>query len=285
MNSLLFSVSNNFLTKSVAGKVIRLNKASPKLMYFDNFQAVGGKIWPASDTMVQYLAKSIGQNVHSHSVVNRNILELGSGCGYLGISCGVLGAQSVVLTDRLLTQRRKVYDMEGVEIEEESSASTLLLDICQENVMLNTHLSNCKFSIKPLHWGPKYHSDADSLLFSDFNANSNDTVLNTDNGILINKSIDMIVGSDLTYFGEFTRDLFHTVKYIIQSNTPVTANISSSTNKTSPIKFITFQDLTNRTLETAYQYGFTFTVIWNGVMTVDNNNKEEFTIWEFTLQT
>jgi predicted nicotinamide N-methyase len=55
----------------------------------------GAVVWDASVVMTKYFEK----NAHE-LVVGKRCLELGSGCGLVGIGLAVLGAASVLLTDR-----------------------------------------------------------------------------------------------------------------------------------------------------------------------------------------
>lgn len=74
--------------KNICGKVLKFQKEIPSLHLYDNFQAVGGKIWPASDVLIEYFADNI---VHGgNSLRDKNVLELGSGCGVAGIACAAM---------------------------------------------------------------------------------------------------------------------------------------------------------------------------------------------------
>ena len=57
-----------------------------------------GSIWHAGHALALYLIE------HPSIVQGKHVLELGSGCGLVGLTCAVLGAKTVILTD-LATQQ------------------------------------------------------------------------------------------------------------------------------------------------------------------------------------
>lgn len=147
---------------------------------------------PSSDLLVQYL--------ETHSLAsNKTIVELGTGCGYVGIASAVLGAKKVTLTDMLVNQSRMEYDAEGMLIENEmKEPSRVLLDNCDHNLSLNEHhFRNCSTETRPLHWGKAFKSDVDSMLSSE-------------------SQCDLLLGSDLTYNTQIAQHLFWTISYILK---------------------------------------------------------------------
>ena len=54
---------------------------------------LGGKLWPASATMCRFLRSE------STTLAGKHVLELGCGCGAVGLYAAALGAASVLLTD------------------------------------------------------------------------------------------------------------------------------------------------------------------------------------------
>ncbi|KAI0723442.1 putative methyltransferase-domain-containing protein [Earliella scabrosa] len=80
----------------------------------------GGIAWPAGEVLANYI-------VHRGSLEGRNVLELGSGTGLVGLVAGVLGAR-VWITDQ-----------------------APLLDIMKQNVRLNK-LESC-VTVAELNWG------------------------------------------------------------------------------------------------------------------------------------
>lgn len=85
----------------------------------------GQYIWPAAKEAVNYLIK------HWNNLQSSNIIELGSGCGLLGIAISRLSTvQRITLTD---------YDAG-------------CLDLINENIILNSPHS-CAFNVNMLKWG------------------------------------------------------------------------------------------------------------------------------------
>jgi predicted nicotinamide N-methyase len=90
----------------------------------------GWLIWPISTHLCKFI-------IHNASLIeNKNILELGSGTGIVGIACNIAGAAVTVLTDT----------EEGIPI-------------CLENVRHNAHLlrSNSELAVQELFWGNLDH--------------------------------------------------------------------------------------------------------------------------------
>lgn len=260
--------------KSVVGKALRFTKDSPRLQFFDNFQAVGGQLWPAGDVLVNYLAQPLCHNI----VQNANVLELGSGCGYVGIACGALGAQHVTLTDRLLSQKNLSYDMEGCLIEEcegSIAGSSLLLDIMKDNIKLNREqTTKCSFAVHELQWGGNYFHLLDIVQAScPMTTTEEDAVTIDKNFSTKSGTYDVIVGSDLTYHSEITTELFTTVGELLDRNKRV---------ERLP-RFITshqhrLDKSTRITLDAAKKIGLQKKDLWVG-----DSADGHFSIWEFTL--
>lgn len=79
---------------------IRSVKSNVSLLESD----VGEEIWDAAKLFCIYLCQSCSSGFNNSPVVNvkgKRILELGSGCGLLGMSCSILGASQVLCTDYL----------------------------------------------------------------------------------------------------------------------------------------------------------------------------------------
>jgi len=291
------------MKRIVRGATLLLENDPPQLNYLDTFQSVGGKVWPASELMVNYLAAS-------GAVSGKKVIELGSGCGYVGLACAVLGATHVTLTDRTITQRNLVHDMEGMLLEEIMPPNRLLLDICQRNINENkaSYLSSL-LNVHELEWGDENMRHIDSL----FSANA---------------AYDIVIGSDVTYHEELSESLFWTVSKLLQHMelqrklVRQNASRSSSTGNVDPVhervRFITahqyrMDSATALTLSTAKRFGLNCTVLaanigtstmeifCDGVegqesklvafstldTTVPVEQKEEdnrrFVIWQFTL--
>ena len=62
---------------------------------------IGGKVWDAAVALLSHLAPQQQESVGAGSslVCGKRVLELGAGTGLVGLSCALLGASSVVVTD------------------------------------------------------------------------------------------------------------------------------------------------------------------------------------------
>jgi hypothetical protein len=212
----------NVLRRVIAGRTLKFEFDPPQMQYMDSFQAVGGKIWPASDLMLKYFEAT-------SFVKDKSVLELGSGCGLVGIGCAVLGARSVTLTDRTITQRRMIYDAEGMLVDQELPPNRILLDLCEQNIANNAAVTeNCSFDVAELEWGSANQRHLDKLFVP--------TGTGTDSE---QKPFDLIVGSDVTYHSNISEQLFWTVSQLLrrQRHSPLQASQhlknTLSTNNTS----------------------------------------------------
>lgn len=255
-----------YIVKNVAGKALRFCKESPRLQFFDNFQAVGGQLWPAGDILVDYFATKPGNDIIRENV----LLELGSGCGYVGIGCGALGAAHVTLSDRLLSQKNQSYDVEGCLIEDSTlhKPSSILLDIIGDNIRENsTATESCTFAVEELQWGSDNFHLLDKVQSSSVSGD-------VGTGYSV-KLFDVIVGSDLTYHSSISVDLFATVRELLSRN--------GALGLPSPSKFIVshqhrLEASTQITLGVAQNLGLKKNELWEG-----ESDKKVFSIWEFTL--
>ena len=230
-------MASNIFRHAVAGKALRIEHSPSQMEFLDIFQSVGGKVWPASDLMVKYLSDT----KISHG---KQVLELGSGCGYVGIACAALGAKNVTLTDRTITQRRLVYDSEGMLTEMDMLPNRMLLDLCERNVLSNCNeTENCLLNVLELEWGE-----------------GNNNHIQT---ILKNSNYDLIIGSDVTYHANLSDSLFWSVSELLRclQNKRNVIHTGTDTNKLQlPIKFLASHQLrldsgTELTLKTAKEYG------------------------------
>lgn len=257
-----------FLRKNVSGKVLRFVKESPRLQFFDNFQAVGGQLWPAGDVLVDFLTSPLGKNI----IHGRKVLELGAGCGYVGISCGVLGAAQVTMTDRLISMKNLSYDMEGcvIECNELQKPSSVLLDILWENIELNkTVTKGCSFAVEELHWGSEHINLLNHVLTISTRADKCDE----DDSPEI---FDVVIGSDLTYHKNISPQLFQTVHAVLSRSCDLTGR--------PPPKFIIchqhrLKNSTQIALDAAQNVGLERKELW----TIDRDGNA-FSIWEFSLR-
>lgn len=197
----------------VKDKRILLHINPPQLTSFDTFESVGGRIWPVSDILVKYLS-----NKSNNIIEGKNVLELGSGCGYVGIACGLMKAKKVILTDMLVTQSRMEYDSEGILVEDFNfRPNNVIIENCRKNVEINNQetRSNCEFIVKELMWGESYNHHIEEL-----KAHLPD--------------LDLIIGSDVTYHSAITPKLFWTIKVLLNNvNKYSTNNVDSSSSSSS----------------------------------------------------
>lgn len=231
------SAMPKLIQRMVAGRVLSIEHSPSQMAYLDTFQSVGGNLWPASDLMIKYLKDS-------GAVRGKRVLELGSGCGYVGLACGVLGAQKVTLTDRVITERRMEYDAEGILIEHVSPPNRILLDLCWDNIRRNTSDQiNTEFDVRELEWG-------------DTNAQH---ITSLDNEIY-----DIILGSDVTYHADLSESLFWTVSELLKRAKK--ANFSKSGGDCKGISFLAahqfrLDSATAKTLASSKQFGLHCTTL------------------------
>ena len=249
-------------------KHIILHVNPPQLECFDNFEAVGGKVWPASDILVKYL------DGHSNFVKGKNILELGAGCGYVGLICALLQAKQVILTDMSVKQRRMEYDCEGVLIENVILPSNdIVIENCRINVEKNKHEApNCEFIVKELMWGQGFIDHIDRLQCH----------IDT---------LDLIIGSDVTYHVSRNPLLFWTIAEILRrQNQPSSVDNNNDNsfikkvNSTNNCRVILAHEdrldiSTKSALKAAYDVGLKHTELLSACC----ENGTKYHIWEFSL--
>lgn len=229
------------MRRFVAGKMMHLEHSPGRMDFLDNFQAVGGKVWPASDLLVNYLSDT-------NIVLDKSVLELGSGCGYVGLACGILGARKVTLTDRVITQRRLEHDMEGMLIECEMEPDRMVLDICDRNILRNKELTgDTMLETKELEWGESNSAHIDNIVASG--------------------AYDIIIGSDVTYHANLSEDLFWTVSKLLRHHKDLSiSNQSNGVVKNTQIAFLAahqfrLDSATALTLSTAKRFGLQCTTL------------------------
>ena len=242
----------NFMKRVIRGMTLRFENDPPQLSYLDTFQSVGGKVWPASELMVNYLAET-------GLVTGKRVIELGSGCGYVGIACAALGASHVTLTDRTITERNMVHDAEGMLMEEVMPPNRLLLDICQRNIHEN--IASYPLSLLNVHeleWGDENMRHIDAIHAA-------------------NLDYDIVIGSDVTYHAELSDSLFWTVSTLLKHmekeriKKVVTAGATGvQTCPDTKVRFITahqhrMDSATALTLSTAKKFGLDCTILATSV--------------------
>lgn len=208
------------------------------------FQSVGGHIWPASDFLVDYM-------VQTDLVQGKTVLELGSGCGYVGIASAMLGATKTTLTDMLVFDSNK-------------NASRVLLDNCDYNIAANSAmLSKANIETQVLHWGEEHKRYADSLLCRETG----------------HAKYDIILGSDVTYEMEGSVGLFWTIAYILQQQ---------HVNSRSPCRCILcheyrLDETTARVLESTVSVGLKHTELCKSSPYRNMGQDRQFVLWEMML--
>lgn len=227
-------------SRIISKKYLTFNFDPPNMLA--EFDAVGCKIWPAAEYMVEYL-------VNSTDFKHKTILELGSGCGYVGVCCGVLGADEVILTDRLLPKSRPQYDMEGVTFQDDAINPDILLNLCKENIRLNAgSTGEAKMRVEELTWGLPSSPQLKAITAEA-------------------KSLDLILGADVTYHVDLSHSLFWTASEILKAASPTCRFIISHQHR--------FASSTAQTLSVAAGFGFDHKVLQEDV-------KDKLAIWEFS---
>jgi predicted nicotinamide N-methyase len=245
--------AKTFLNCTIQGRSLQFEISPPEFAYLDSFQSVGGNsIWPASDIIINYLCFHKDEMVKDH-----RILELGSGCGYVGIVCGVLGASHVTLTDRLINSSKQIYNCEGVMVDEQFRPSNALLNLIRRNMDINR--SHCfpsfTFSVQELEWGSQYKYQLDKVLFDDINS-----------GITNESNFDLLLGSDLTYNCDISASLFWTIKEILKVHNNSSKFLLAHEDR--------LRSSTQKTIEHAKNSGLNHSVI---------DKHKQFELWELQL--
>lgn len=116
--------------------------------------------------------------------------------------CALLGAQSVVLTDRVMTRNTCSYSPDGNLIMGEPVRDQNLIDLLNTNVARNAPaLANSRLQVMELEWGNQNHIQAALGLSGHASG------------------FDLIVGSDLAYHGDCVPQLIHTIKGLASLST------------------------------------------------------------------
>ena len=128
----------------------------------------GLKLWPAALPLLEHLRVQVLPHVRRVLGRHPRVLELGSGCGLLGIGLAAAGCGRVVLTDP---------GLETTFVAGEGEASTL--DWLRANLDLNQEVTRSTCSVERLVWGDADHFEAIRRAHPD--------------------GFDLVVGSDLMY--------------------------------------------------------------------------------------
>ena len=175
------------LSRVVRGRNLNFLYNPHTALLFSPLDAVGlTNVWPCSSVLVKYLDRN-------DTVQGKHILELGSGCGIVGICAAVLGASSVLLTDKLLNNLQATYSPDGELNEEKASNPAVLLDLIRENVNMNTSaLNTTDIRVAELTWGDLSQAQALDL-----------------------RGATLIIGSDCTFSVPLSASLFKTVRVLL----------------------------------------------------------------------
>jgi hypothetical protein len=208
------------------------------------FQSVGGHIWPASDFLVDYM-------VSTNLVRGKTVLELGSGCGYIGIASAVLGASKSTMTDMLVNDSKN------------NTTSRIVLDNCDHNIALNSGLlTQENVETQVLHWGKDHKKCVDKLM-----CKSTGDV-----------HYDLILGSDVTYEAEGSDSLFWTISYILRRQQD--ANPSSTCRCILSHEY-RMDETTNMVLGNARNVGLKHAELCRSNQTA--GHERQFVLWEMML--
>ena len=146
----------------------------------------GLKLWSSAKPMLHHMESDVLPALRGALASPRplRVLELGSGCGFLGIGLAALG-ETVVLTDPAIPV--------NFEHEEEDGARSSL-DWLQSNIDLNRELVGERAVARQLAWGDPQHEAAIRREWSG------------------EDGFDLIVGSDLLYNPDEYEGLLHTLR-------------------------------------------------------------------------
>ena len=160
----------------------------------------GLKMWPTtSEPMFRYLVDVALPAMHNKSSGKRDasapfrILELGSGCGLLGISLAAHG-EEVVLTDPAFPFR----DTEGDSEDKDDTITTL--DHLQHNIDLNVNIVDGRAKAAKLLWGDE--NDITNIIDRE-------------------GPFDLVIGSELLYYVESFSALLETIRCLGVGGVPI----------------------------------------------------------------
>ena len=186
-------------THTIGGATLHLKARDDTVQLMDTGDSTGFGVWGSALVLANFLERNSAQRSRLRGA---NVIELGSGTGFVGMSCAALGAHSVTLTDRVMTRHTCTYNPNGDLIMGTPVKDHYLLDQLHINVLRNTPaLASSKLQVMELEWGNEDHIQAALAL--------------SDRGL----GFDIIVGSDLSYHADCVPPLINTIRSLSHSRT------------------------------------------------------------------
>jgi len=150
---------------------------------------------------------------HPYLVKDKYIVEVGSGTGIVGLAAGALGASSVILTEKMTTDMSKIiYESDG-SINECPVFSDVLLNLLQQNIDNNAHIFQnigVNVEVMELSWTNQLHI---KNIIKKMEGRDKETV--------DKNSIDLVLGSDVTFSQNSLPLLFSTVRSLFSSSSSI----------------------------------------------------------------
>eukprot|EP00930_Biecheleria_cincta_P062948 TRINITY_DN48401_c0_g1_i1.p1 TRINITY_DN48401_c0_g1~~TRINITY_DN48401_c0_g1_i1.p1 ORF type:complete len:288 (-),score=33.81 TRINITY_DN48401_c0_g1_i1:152-1015(-) len=196
-------------TLNVAGE-ITLKVDLAQHSHLDPFMATGKTVWPATAVLASYLAAPEQRS----RLLGRNVIEVGSGMGLVGMAASALGAQAVCLTDRripLPPQVNLYADCLFSEADEVSThpGSDHLIRALRRNVAENMHaITSLSCRIAPSQMPVKIA--VEELAFGDR--------MQLDSLLKSHGPFQIVLGSDVTYFRPILPELVATLRQLADAS-------------------------------------------------------------------
>lgn len=194
---------------------------------------IGGTIWPAASALCQYLLdnevvmnqKKDGSAAYPNNTKKRNVIELGSGTGIVGLfyaaATNQQPSQNIILTEHKPPLQSVItsvpYNVDGTFDDEwietkGNKKSDKVLNLLQKNVNQNWNDLNVSsiVQVAELEWGNENHIQ--HMLSLKATAEEEDTSSPLGNGF------DLILGSDVTYNTHLHDILAETISKLLTKN-------------------------------------------------------------------
>mmetsp|Transcript_15044 Transcript_15044/g.18608 ORF Transcript_15044/g.18608 Transcript_15044/m.18608 type:complete len:243 (+) Transcript_15044:78-806(+) len=149
-----------------------INVSQGNFCHTEKVDHTGAVVWDDAVVLARYLEKKVGENAHIFK--GKNVVELGCGCGLIGILMSKLGA-NVVLTDRA--------DM---------------MPLIRENIKRNSVENKCSYVVH--EWGSNLDSLPDPLNKPFDIIIASGCVYHQEAVPLLNKSIQRLASEDATVY-------------------------------------------------------------------------------------